>query len=253
MNQLKRKWFPLTLVFLFIFTLSSCNEECPPCDKDPKPVAAPNQVIEVDQAKMAYDAYGKRRVPLIQRYEDSINRSRGYDKKQQMQEDKNGEESANASSKPFDVARYVHYDYATIKQYLAYIEQEAKAANVEISTLRFYLSNYPDQTFFPGTKDSIMHPRQNSVLISPTIKKGKRDFLFYIDDSIEEQPKAVILNDGFGPAPKGFGDNASENNRSYASFLPSLTEPNTKTPILYQGRSVTLNKGGGAPPPYPEQ
>lgn len=217
------------------FTFISCNETGKEKPNQEKPeVLAPSQIVEIDQAKSMYDNYTSRRVPLIQRYEDSINRG-----KMKMQEE---------DSKPFDVSRYVYYDYKTIKQYIDYIEQEADAAGVEISTLRFYLSNYPDNEFFPSSKDSILHPRQNSIMLSPTIKKGKRDRLFYVAQGAKGK-EAVLLNDEFG-TPKGMGLIESKNNVSNASIIPDFFNTNAKP--IYAGNSLTLNKGNGIPPPYPQ-
>jgi len=132
----------------FIFT--SCNETGKTKLPEPeKPeVLAPSEIVEINHAKSMYDNYTNRRVPLIQHYEDSINRGKGNEKIK-MQEQKMAAQEGTA--KPFDVARFVYYDYKTIKQYMDYIEQEADAAGVEISTLRFYFSNYPDEQLFPGT------------------------------------------------------------------------------------------------------
>jgi hypothetical protein len=175
-------------------------------------------------------------------------------KQQKRQQNKNKlNAQTNQTVVPFDVARYVYYDYETIKQYMAYIEQEAKLAGVEISTLRFYFSNYPDETLFENGKDSILHPRQNSLLISPTVKKGKADYIFYIDDTHKEKPRAVILSADFGPM-KGFetGNVSLEEHRSFATFVPSFA--NTKAPTTISpyksGKSLTMNRGTGAPPPY---
>lgn len=207
-------------------------------------VDAPKQIIAVDEAKGFYDDYTNRRVPLIQRYEDSINRARANDKMRQMQQQ--GDTSkAQAEAEPaqFDVARYVYYDYATIKQYMEYIEQEAKMANVEISTLRLYFSNYPDDPQF-------VHPRQNSIMLSPTLKKGDRDYLFYIGE-LDGKAEAVLLDNAFGPMKAdGMGDGSTRKGKSYASFVPSLgtNRPNPAMP-LQGGKSMTLNRGNGVPPP----
>lgn len=246
MKNVKKTLFSFTCILLITFSFTNCVEKS---EKENTPVViAPAQIIEVDNAKIMYDAYGKRRVPLIQRYEDSINRNKGYDKMKQQKMQQNQKDGDTQIPKPFDVARYVHYDYETIKQYMAYIEQEAKMANVEISTLRIYFSNYPDQTYFPKSKDSIKHPRQSSIMFSPTIKKGDRDYLFYIDDTKGES-QAVLLNDEFGPA-KGnkMGSINAKDEKSYASMLPSLAKP--KPVILpYQGgTSLTMNRGNGSPP-----
>lgn len=253
MKNVKKTLFLFTCILLITFSFTNCVEKG---EKENVPkVIAPAQIVEVANAKIMYETYGKRRVPLIQRYEDSINRrGKGYDKMKQQKIQQNEKDDGDTQiPKPFDVARYVHYDYDTIKQYMAYIEQEAKAANVDISTLRIYFSNYPDQTFFPKSKDSIKHPRQSSIMFAPTLKEGNRDFLFYIDDSMREDPQAVLLNNDFEPVqPNKMGGFNAKAEKSHASFLPSLTKPKPNAVIIpYQGpTSLIMNEGNGAPPPY---
>ncbi|MGB5369091.1 MAG: hypothetical protein WBN18_01570 [Flavobacteriaceae bacterium] len=228
--------------FLFLLILigfNSCNTKLDHELPRTAPVDAPKQIIAIHEAKGFYDDYTKRRVPLIQRFEDSINRARANDKMQQMQQAQAEEEPAQ-----FDVARYVYYDYATIKQYLEYIEQEAKMANVEISTLRLYFSNYPDDSQF-------VHPRQNSIMLSPTLKKGDRDYLFYIGE-LDGKAEAILLNNDFGPMKAdGMGDGSTRDGKSYASIVPSLgSNPPNPAMSLQSGKSLTLNRGNGVPPPY---
>ena len=197
-------------------------------------VKAPDQIISVDQAKKMFENYTKRRAPLIERYEDSINR---YEKK---------------SKDTFDVARYTYYDYKTIKQYLAYIEQEAKLANVEISTLRFYFSNYPDKPNFEGGR-KIVHPRQNSIFIMPTIKEDGKDFGFYTADGEPGKRKAVLLTYELDEySIKGMGAQEVGSEKSYATFVPNLSTSTSKGPSInfYGNRSTILNEGGSAPPPH---
>ncbi len=221
METLLKKGFKILTCFLMMSVFFSCGDKKEPRSKEE--VVAPSQIVPVDQAKNMYDNYSKRRVPLIQQYEDSINREQNI-------------------GKEFAPSRFVSYDYKTIKQYIAYIEQEAKKANVDISTLRFYFSNYPDKPFFEN-KDSILHPRQNSIMLSPTVQKGDQDYLFYIGGSQEKQ-EAILLSDNFEEL-KGIGS-SQEKLKSYASSVPSFTNP---SPIIYAGTSVTMNRGGNSPPP----
>ncbi|WP_437370681.1 hypothetical protein [Maribacter litoralis] len=220
------------LCAIIISAFISCNEQ--PKEQDPKKpekpvVLAPQEIVPISQAKNMYDSYEKRRVPLIQRYEDSINKITENDKE-------------------FHVGRFVYYDYKTIKQYLEYIEQEAADAGVEISTLRLYYSNYPDEEFFPKTKDSIKHPRQNSIMLSPTYNDGKRDYLFYIAQGAEGK-EAVPMNNSFEPIKVEYGHNNDTNTKAYASFAPT-TNPTKAAPAALQGEeSLTLNRGTGVPPP----
>ena len=226
----KKSLFCLVALSLFVFSFNSCAEKMEKEKEETPEVLAPAQIVQIDEAKAMYENYTDRRLPLIQHYEDSINEGK----------------------EKFDVARYVSYDYETIKQYLAFIEQEAKKANVEISGLRFYFSNYPKGPKFENG-DAIVHPRQNSVMLSPTLKRGDRDYLFYIGGT-EAKQEPVLLSDSFGSVKgQGMGVIGNGDNKSYASFIPSLTNETTNSTLnasFYAGTSLTMNRGTGAPPPY---
>ena len=149
MIRLKKTLLSLLVLSTLLFSFNSCAEKMEKEKEEAPEVLAPTQIVQIEQAKEMYENYTDRRLPLIQNYEDSI----------------------NGGKEKFDVARYVSYDYNTIKQYLAFIEQEAKKSNVEISGLRLYFSNYPDKPFFDN-KDSILHSRQNSVMLTNLKKRG---------------------------------------------------------------------------------
>ena len=87
---------------------------------------------------------------------------------------------------------------------MAYIENEAKLAGEELSTLRFYFANYPDQDKFPDGKE-VVHRRQNSIMMSPTVKRNDKDYIFYTDDAGEGKRRIVLLKN----------DKMSYNNRYY--------------------------------------
>lgn len=211
----------LFLVSILLFGAASCGQ-------DPKTdvitVKAPAQIVTVAQAKSMYDAYGERRVGLIEKYENE-----------------------QSPDKKFDVARYGYYDYQTIKDYLTYIEQEAKKANVEIATLRFYFSNYPDQKTF-GDGREIKHPKQNSFFIIPTTKTAdNEDYAFYIREGDDGKSLPMLLTDNLNPKKNGeLGQKESGNRKSEASFMPSVSSAS-----MYGGdRSLILNEGNMVPPPY---
>ena len=172
--------------------------------------------------------YSERRVSMIQHFEDSVNISK-------------------RDTAKFDVARYTYYDYKTIKQYLAYIEQEAAKAGVEISTLRFYYSNYPDEkTFADGTP--VVHPRQNSIFIIPTLNQDGEEFAFLTQETGKPaQKSAVLLNGQLEYYDEGkTGMYSDDETKSYAGF--SISSP--PTPVMFNNGSTVLNHGGAAPPPY---
>ena len=238
MKNLRRNWFPLT--FAFIFILSSCNEQHS-IDKAATPVVAPEQIVSVKDAKLMYDTYSSRRKPLIRHYEDSINARNGNDKMKQNTKS-NPTNKAAIKVDSFPVARYVYYDYQTIKNYLSYIEEEAKNKGIEIATLRFYFSNYPENMPVTNAK-----PKQNSIFIMPTISQDNRTFGYFLND----KEQLTLLNDDLRLSKTRFKPD-SKNSKMKASFLPEFESLSIKPSYtLFQGsKSYILNEGGVRPPPY---
>lgn len=222
--------FASLMGLILLLSLNSCKEQArqEAESKETGEVRAPEQIISVAQAKTMFDQYSKRRAPLIQRYEDSITKG----------------------DKEFDVARYTYYDYKTIKQYLAYIEQEAEKAGVEIASLRFYFSNYPDQETFENGK-KVVHPRQNSIFLMPTVNSEGQDYGFFIQEG-ESGSEVVLLNGQLEPyTPEGMGLNRKGTYHNQAGFAPNLYPVSFGAPANIQGdKSLILNEGNSAPPPY---
>ena len=184
---------------------------------------APDQIITLDQAKELFDNYTERRVKIIDDYE------------------------SREVKEPFNATRYVEYDYETIKQYLAYIEHEAAAANVNISTLRIYLGNYPGSGKFKDGRD-IKYAKHNTVLMLPTLKKGAEDYGFYIDIDNDGNKKAMLITDKFPQDTSQNMGNVRTESKSYASFIPNAVSPNAPLPY-YAEESLILNEGSSIPPP----
>lgn len=252
MKTLRRRITKLLLATLILVGFSNCNTQIDKEKPNESLTSAPEQIVTVEQAKKMYDTYGTRRVPLIQRYEDSINRI-GYNDKmgrQKTEKTQDPEKSIEMKGKHFDVTRYVYYEYDTIKKYMAYIEKEAERAGVKISTLRFYLSNYPEKDMFP--KDSAARVRQNSIFITPTIKEKKKEYAYYGEESAEGQLKMILLDDNLNTSKTRLTGNLYESDRkSFASFLPEISSSKANiAPVFFSKNSYALNKGGGAPPPY---
>ncbi|RUA12642.1 MAG: hypothetical protein DSY83_13955 [Flavobacteriia bacterium] len=178
-------------------------------------VSAPSGIITLAESKSLYDNYTKNRVDMIQQFE----MERKPDEK-------------------FVPARFSDFDYATIKQYIAFIEQEAKEAKVDISTLRIYFANYPDKDRFPDG-DKVVHPRQNSIFIVPTMRVDSMDYGFYIG----ADGKAKLIKNAVGETGIGYKSNQVE--RSEAGFVPSLSSTSID-------QSLNLNHGSSGPPPYPD-
>lgn len=208
-------------ITIFSLLLLSCQEGPsqtePPYDGPPK-----GHIITVERAQEMYDAYSQRRVPIIKEYEDSI----------------------TSGTKMFSPTRYAEYDLKTIKQYIAYIEHEAKQANVDINTLRIYLSNYPKSTNYPNG-DAVKYPRQNSLFVVPTMDYNGNNVGFSIkevDGKYNAVPirKEERINDQNNDEGKG-GPNGELNEAGF--FLPYSSTLQVGT------TSLIFNEGTITPPP----
>ncbi|MDC6366756.1 MULTISPECIES: hypothetical protein [Flavobacteriaceae] len=211
------------LIFLgsLLLMLGSCKqvqkeETSEPALEKPREekVAPPQGIISLEESKSLYDNYSKNRVEIIQAFELETN------------DDEN-----------FKAARFSSFGYEEIKQYMAFIEQEAKGAGVDISSLRLYFANYPNKKDFPDGK-KIVHPRQNSIFIVPTMKVDGHEYGFYIG----EDGKAKLIKNAVGA--NEIGSTQKTKQRSYASFAPT-----TSAPATYASQSLTLNRGSAGPPP----
>ena len=132
----------LLLIALIVLSFYKCDDTQsePDAPKDP-----PAQIISVNQAKEMYDTYEDRRIRLIEKYE-----------------------APNPDGSPFDATRYGWYDFETVKNYIAYVEQEAALAEVKVSGMQIWFANYPDSDVFQDGKP-VKYPRQNSFFMIPTL------------------------------------------------------------------------------------
>lgn len=210
MTTSKKKIFHFIFPLALLAIISSCNEQKKEHEEQPEPVTEvkpPAQIISTKKAQVLFDTYSERRAPLIQEYEDKLD-----------------------PSTTFDVARYGYYDLETLKNYITFIEQEAKKANVKISNLRFYLANYPDSKEYK-------HPKQNTFFIAPTTTVDGKDYAFsVVTDGKTYKPK--LLKDNFIIKP--FKETTTEE----ASFFPKISFFNED-----DEQSLILNEFGLFPPP----
>lgn len=203
----------LGTVLLFMGACQQGPKKDEPKDSEPpheEKISPPEGIISLEESKSLYDNYTRNRVGMIEKYE-----------MEQYPDEK------------YVPARFSSFTYADIKQYMAYIEQEAKGANVEISSLRFYFANYPKNERFPDGK-KIEHPRQNSIFIVPTMIVDGEEHGFYIG----ADGKAKLIKNKVGQSSVG---DKSEKTKSYASMVPISMQDDT---------SLNLNHGNSGPPPF---
>ncbi|WP_347372815.1 hypothetical protein [Aequorivita sp. Q41] len=208
----------LVLIFANLLFIS-CQETS--THKEPQYNGPPKgKIISVAQAQNMYKTYTERRVPIIQKFEDSI--------------DKQDEK--------FLPTRYAEYDLETIKQYIAYIEHEAKGAKVDIKTLRFYLSTYPASDKFSDGK-AVKYPRRNSFFILPTMAYEGNNVGFSIEN-MDGKRVAVPINKNFGKTKNIDGESDdSSNQMNEAGFFTSNNS------AVQKSTSLIINDGQLIPPP----
>lgn len=216
-NYIRILLFICANLFLFSCQDGSTHSETP-YEGPPK-----DHIISVERAQEMFDTYSQRRVPIIQKYEDSI----------------------KIDTAKFTPTRYAEYDLKTIKQYIAFIEYEAMRAKVDINTLRFYLSNYPNSDKFPNG-DTVKYPRRNSLFVVPTMDYEGKNVGFSIEEKDGNYTAVPIKR----PTPiqegnqnKGQADSTGQMNE--AGFFMS----NTSTVQGGGTTSLILNDSQLAPPP----
>ncbi|SHJ22046.1 hypothetical protein [Pseudozobellia thermophila] len=240
MKNSNQSAFKTPLVLFLFLTIMSCNKE----KRETVRVEEPKKmIIPIDEAKELYDTYGKRRVGLIRNYEDSLNRPKGYDDRQQ--DGQKAQESSPEEAASFVPTRYVEFDFQELQNYMKFIEQEAGDAHVDITNLRVYLTNYPNKKEFKDGR-KVKNPRRNSVMMVPTVKRGDKDFAFYTaDDSKDGRRKAFLLNEDLEDTGEAVGGGEKEK----ASLIPTSMPKPLKAPLpAINQQSLYGNEGGLRPP-----
>ena len=208
--------------FLALITIFGCNQqrkENIPDRKDQPIVEAPANIISLNEANDIYDNYSKHRVGIIETYETQ----------QRLPEEK------------FEASRFVDFDYETMKQYIAYLDQEAAAGGVKkITKLRLYFANYPNDDKFPNGKN-VIHKRQNSIFMVPTLDEKGVNYGFFIGSD----GRAELIKDWKATTNDGLGLAIENTQKSEASIAPNFS---LKT-SLQGSKSLAFNFGQGGPPP----
>ncbi len=215
MKNAKQLLRNVALPAILIFSLTNCNEakkEKPHQEEEePKEIDAPKNIISIKEASAIFDNYTNFRVPAIVKFETQ----------------------QRAPSEKFEAARFVDFDYQMIKDYIAYVDKEAEDAGVKkVTKLRMYFANYPNEIKFKDNKD-VVHPRQNSIFLLPTMDADGGNFGFYIGDD----GKAKLIKDKTTDLNEG-------SDKSEASLLPSFNS------MFYSDKSLILNRGNSGPPPF---
>lgn len=216
MKRVKKLILPLLCISVLSYSLTSCkdNQNEEPQEEETAEVLRPSdQIISNKEAKILFDDYDKNIVSVLKSKDDNY--------------------------KP---VRFVEYNLKAIKQYIAYVEQEAKQANkTEVATLRFYYGKYPE-----GERSG-----KNTMFIVPTTKfKGVNyNQGFYIEINKDGKKTAAPIIDSVRENEQGMGVIEEKSEKSYASILPVSATTNSTKPIYFSSHSLTMNRGTAGPPP----
>ncbi len=240
--------FAFALVLLFgIISCDGCKQ------KTDDIIVTADDVKEIiitdDQAKSRFENYSEHRGKIIERYEnngrkfdDSISPKLQYNKSKE-QDDKAEKQDAQNGFVP---VQYTYYKYDDFKKYLKFIEQETKKAGADISTIRIYFANYPE-----NERDEDKQKR-NTVMFVPTIEIDGKESAYYIsDEGVAGKSIPFLLTDSLKrtgkAAPIGSLDVPKKSNE--ANLLPNFPSLTTNPPPPFYGeQSVIGNEGGRNPP-----
>ena len=125
--QQMKKTTLVAAVLTAAFLITSCEKPCE-CEEAETPIlGAPSNIIPLAQADSLYKNYGNSRVALIELAENITEEGDTIPK-----------EDANYKQ----ATRLVSFSFAEMKKYMAYIEQQADSAGVEVLELRVYFGKY---------------------------------------------------------------------------------------------------------------
>lgn len=173
---------------------------------DGNKIQPPNQIISSEYALEMAQAYKNEMLPLLRQHE------------------------AEKSGEHIHPTESIWYDFNTIKQYIAYLEQEASEASVAISGLRIYFSKYPTSGNFKDGKKA-NYSKRNSIFMVPTMHLDDKDCGFTVSKADNGNKTAVLLKDKVSQIQnRKAGDSGSGD----------------------EGKGTILNDGTLIPPPQQE-
>ena len=193
----------MTLCCISVLLFSSCEEHHDTGGPMPIAVEDPGNIISVQEADKWYKNYGTDRAPII---EEGVN------------------DQYPTLTDPYKTTRFVTADYETLKKYMAFIDQESKAAGVTPQGLRIY---------FAATDATSKGPGKETVFMNPvaTFDGVKGNISYAIATSASGVKKAVTVG----------------------SVIDSTKSPNGAN-LIFQGGSIQSLAGDDLqwpPPPYP--
>lgn len=208
------------LLTFFITKTYLCPSIPPPCPPDVECIVnewnregeeEPTAIITLDEVKSLYNGYSNimSRVDSLRIKDETIN-----------------------DVKKLLVTRGVWFDYNDFKEYLSYIDKNAKDANITISGLRFF----PGRSITKGESYD-----QLTLFYNPTYKNDKGEDIAYAIDNTKEN-KAIPLIDLVRSDNIRYGNQGKEKQEASIFSFSSAT-------TTYAAEIQAGDRGQVNPPP----
>ncbi|UWX55716.1 hypothetical protein NYZ99_04590 [Maribacter litopenaei] len=199
------------LFFALLIPLISCKQDPEKATREvtEEVFEAPKQIISLSEADSLYVNYQNRRASIIEKTEMA----------------------SQPDGKPFSPTQFISFDIKVLKEYIGYVEQEAKKGGTTADSLRVYLGNYG--------ATSRKYPNKNTVFLIPTAEVNGNYGAIFIDS----EGKAKLVRDWIS-AQQG-ANSIDGRQKAEAALIPTFSA----SPIMQDETSLTLNRGNGGPPP----
>lgn len=250
MRNAQKFMFKFAIGFILLFGIVACDGYNNSSKDIVVTVDDVKEIIISDkQAKTQFESYSEHRGNIIKiyednnrRFDDSISRNPQYNKDKKQGDKAEKQDAENG----FVPVQYTYYDFKKFKKYMKFIEQETEKAGADISTIRIYFANYPE-----NDKDNDKQKR-NTVMFVPTIAIDGNESAYYISDEGQDgKPRPYLLSDSFvrKNKPAAMGSLTTPKNTNEANLLPNLTN-NLSPSLIFAEQSVIGNEGNRNPPSY---
>lgn len=201
----------LAVLLTAAFSITSCENKSCDCGEDQQtPVLeSPDNIIPLVAADSLYINYGNSRVSLIELTENIT---------------EEGDTIPREDARYKQATRAVTMPYKKFKEYIAYIEQQADSAGIEIAEMRFYFGKYKN-TFKEKDKRG-----KATLFLNPatefTLADGTKDTVSYaIITGTDGKKRAVMVGSILNPKEGEVGAIEGETIESMSGDHTTLRPP----------------------------
>jgi len=158
----------------------------------------PEIIIPIADAEILYKDYKDNRVPLIEARQNTND---------------DGQRIPERDAAYIRATQSLTIDFEHLKDYIAFIEEEARKTSTSIKGLRIYLGRYPQSGRFPGG-NPCKYPSSETVFINPTMEFKGEEVSFAIVTRNRGDSSAVPVGQIIDAAERGAS--MGENTQSLA-------------------------------------